>query len=173
LRRVGIYDAVVDVELPFPKRERTGDKAADSARYAKALAEHDAIIWPQLLSMALTLVENRPKTETTSRPSTALATESQIDEEVARRAAPETYSELWGKPLKEAASELKQLGRPLAPQSVSELDTLLRDVKIDDFDEDGFVDAEKKADAKLYRDRRLAKGIQATLEQRVADFREK
>ena len=36
---------------------------------------------------------------------------------------------------------------------------------------DAFVEAEKQADARLYRDRRLAPGIQATLEQKVADFR--
>ena len=35
------------------------------------------------------------------------------------------------------------------------------------------VEAEKQADARLYRDLRLKVGIQATLEQKVADFREK
>lgn len=173
LERIGIYDAVVNLDIPFPKKGRTGDKVGDAARHAAALAEHDATIWPKLLSTALTLATGSadPKVSEQKGAET-LATEAQIADEVSRRAAPETYRDIWDKPLSEAASELKNLGRPLAPQSVAELNALLDGASGADTDEDAFVEAEKQADARLYRDRRLARGIQATLGQRVTDFRE-
>jgi hypothetical protein len=92
-------------------------------------------------------------------------------EEVGRRKEPENYSDLWGKPLKEAKDEIAERGRPLAPQSVEALEELLQQFDPSAFDEESFVAAERDADAALYRDPRLRAGLIATLEQRVADFR--
>ncbi len=173
LEKVGIYDVVVEIDEPLPRMERTGDKAADKTRYLEALASHDERSWPALLSAGLRLAtcpeEALPKSSSTER--AELATPEQIAKEVQRRAAPETYSELWGKPLMEVKGAMKELGRPLAPQSVAELDRLFGPVEAGEYDEDKFIDNEKQADARLYRDRRLEKGIKATLEQKVADFR--
>jgi hypothetical protein len=77
-----------------------------------------------------------------------------------------------GKELKETADDLSRLGRPLAPQSIKALNDLLDKVDPENFEEDSFVARETSADAALYRDSRLITGIEATLEQTVADFRE-
>jgi len=166
LERAGIYDLLIPCDEAFPRREKTGDKAADAKRYAEALAAHDAAVWPMLVAAALDAQwskRNAPED---------LATPDQIAAEVSRRSLPATYASLWGKPLSEVKAELKSLGRPLAPQSVAELDELLGPAEAGAVDEDAFVESEKLADARLYRDRRLARGIQATLSQTVADFRE-
>jgi len=101
-----------------------------------------------------------------------LATEREIQEEVSRRVNPMTYEGLWGKPLKEVREEIKRLGRPLAPQSIEELNRLFETYPEPSFDEEKFVEDELKADSRLYRDPRFRLGIIATLEQKVADFRE-
>lgn len=172
LLRCGIYDRVVQIDEPLPKMQRTGDKEADKARYLENLLEHDRRIWPRLLEAGLELALGGPNPSKKATPE-ILATEEAITEEVARRADPETYRELWGRPLKEVHGRIAELGKPLAPQSVEELSQLFEGARDDGFDEDAFVEAEKGADARLYRDRRLARGIQATLEQKVADFRRK
>jgi enoyl-CoA hydratase/carnithine racemase len=173
LRRIGIYDRVLDVTEPLPAMKRTDDPAGDKARYAQALEANDAALWPRLTLSAIELA-TCAASERPGRGRVELATAETIEAEVARRANPETYRALWGKPLAEAKAELAPLGRPLAPQSVAELETLLSGIPADGFfnreEEDAFVDREKKADARLYRDERLAAGIKATLEQKVANF---
>jgi hypothetical protein len=79
---------------------------------------------------------------------------------------------LPGKPLKEAGEEIARLGRPLAPQSVEALKGLLSSYDPSGFDEFAFVKREADADARLYRDPKFRPGLTATLEQKVADFRE-
>ena len=101
-----------------------------------------------------------------------LATEREIEEEVTRRVDPMNYEGLWGRPLREVKEEIKKLGRPLAPQSIKELKHLFETYPEDRFDEAKFVEDEKQADSRLYRDPRFKLGIIATLEQKVADFRE-
>ena len=173
LERIGIYDKVTTVDGPLPRMERTGDKAADKERYLQALAAHDERIWPALVSEGLRLAtcpaEDLPQRGEKERET--LASPEQTAAEVDRRASPETYAELWEMPLKEVKGEIAELGRPLAPQSVAELDKIFAPVAEGNYDEDAFVEAEKQADARLYRDRRLEKGIKATLQQKVADFR--
>jgi len=100
-----------------------------------------------------------------------LATAKEIDREVARRKDPENYSHLWGKPIREAAEEIAQMGRPLAPQSIEGLESLFGSYEPSQFDEHTFAEREMKADARLYRDPRFRAGLIATLEQRVADYR--
>jgi enoyl-CoA hydratase/carnithine racemase len=173
LARIGIYDAVVTIDEPLPRMGRSGDKAADAARYADDLAAHDGRVWPALLAEGLRLAtcapDDVPRIDPGTRP--LLATAEQLGAEVRRRADPSTYAAVWGQTLKEAEPALARIGRPLAPQSVAELDALFGSAETGGFDEDRFVEAEKLADARLYRDRRLEVGIRATLEQRVADFR--
>jgi hypothetical protein len=70
------------------------------------------------------------------------------------------------------ADDIERLGKPLAPQSVEALQQLFAELPVASFDEEKFIRAEGNADGRLYRDPRLHKGIVATLEQRVADFRE-
>ncbi len=100
-----------------------------------------------------------------------LATKEDISLEVARRKDPENYSHIWGKPLREVKDEIAKLGKPLAPQSIEALSKLLEDYHSLNFDEDSFVKKEMEADAGLYRDTRFRKGLIATLEQKVADYR--
>ena len=64
------------------------------------------------------------------------------------------------------------MGRPLAPQSIDALNELLDGYDPSSFDEKSFVQKEMEADARLYRDMRFRTGLIATLEQRVADYRE-
>ncbi|MFQ5842905.1 MAG: hypothetical protein ACE5I8_10755, partial [Thermodesulfobacteriota bacterium] len=101
-----------------------------------------------------------------------LAAEVEISEQVARRRDPDTYRGLWGKPLAEVREQISTLGRPLAPQSIEALEGLFSGYDPSRFDEKEFVRAEMEADARLYRDSRFRAGIIATLEQKVANFKE-
>ena len=96
----------------------------------------------------------------------------EITAQVERRKEPRRYAHLWGKPLKEVRDELKGLGRPLASQSIKALNALIGLYDPSDFDEHHFVKQEMEADARLYRDPKFRAGLIATLEQRVADYRE-
>jgi enoyl-CoA hydratase/carnithine racemase len=173
LLRIKIYDALVQIDEPLPRMERTGDKETDKARYLGALTAHDERVWPLLLAEGLHLAtcpaKGLPRRDQAER--VVLASHTQLEAEVGRRAAPKTYRDLWGMSLKEAREPLAKLGRPLAPQSIAELEALFASVEGGEFDEDTFVEQEKLADARLYRDRRLARGIAATLDQKVTDFR--
>jgi len=173
LLRMGIYNVVVEVPLPFPRKERTDDPAADKARFLDALAEHDRETGRRVLPEGLTIAtcprEEIPGVSPGERD--VPAPEQEIEEEVARRKDPETYAALRGKPLKEVKEEIGRLGRPLAPQSVGALEGLLRGVDPVSFDERDFVRKEAEADCRLYRDPRFRAGLTATLGQTVADFR--
>jgi enoyl-CoA hydratase/carnithine racemase len=172
LNAIGIYNVVVEVPFPFPKMSRTGDPKADKASYAEALEKHDEetgmILLPRALAIATCDESEIPRV----KESVALATEAQISEEVERRSNPQNYAHLWGKPLKEVAEEIGKLGRPLAPQSVEALSSLIGSDDQGSFDERGFVEREAEADARLYRDPRFRAGLTATLEQKVANYRE-
>ncbi len=174
LRACGIYNTVVEITDPFPKKEHTGDPGKDKAHYTEALQEHNDTVGVKLASEALefaTCPKNQvPKLVGKDRK--ILATEREIEEEVSRRVDPMTYEGLWGKPLKEVKDEIKRLGRPLAPQSIQELNRLFETYPELAFDEERFVEDEMRADSRLYRDSRFRLGIIATLEQKIADFRE-
>jgi len=172
LADAGLVDLVVEVPEPFPRKQRTDDPAADKAAFLAALQANNDASGARLLPAALdvAVAERVPRRPPESR--TALASAADTAAEVARRADPQTYRELWGQPLKAAAEALKPLGKPLAPQSVETLDALLAKVDEASFDEPAFVQAESRADAELYRDPRFKQGILATLNQTVADFRE-
>ncbi len=174
LEACGVYNAVVEISDPFPRKERTDDPARDKAHYAEALQEHNNAIGTKLAPVALELA-TCPRNQVPVRVGKdrkVLATEREIHEEVSRRVDPMTYEGLWGKPLKEVREEIKRLGRPLAPQSIRELNRLFETYPELKFDEEKFVEDEMKADSRLYRDPRFRLGIIATLEQKVADFRE-
>jgi enoyl-CoA hydratase/carnithine racemase len=174
LKACGIYNTVVEVGLAFPRKERTDDPVKDKVRYAEALKAHNDEVGVMLVPVALDLA-TCPKHQIpvlTGKDRKVLATEREIGEEVSRRVNPMNYEGLWGKPLKEVRDEIKKLGRPLAPQSIRELERLFTTYPEPKFEEGKFVEDEKQADSRLYRDPRFKLGIIATLEQKVADFRE-
>jgi enoyl-CoA hydratase/carnithine racemase len=174
LREIGVYNRVVEIPLPFPQLERTDDKEGDRARYREALQKHNdeagMLLLPEALEMAVCPRDDIPFLDEGRRKN--LATEEEITQQVARRKDPETYRSLWGKPLAEAKERIAQLGRPLAPQSIEALEGLFSGYDPHRFNEKEFVRAEMEADARLYRDHRFRAGIIATLEGKVADFRE-
>ena len=174
LKEIGIYNVVVDIPFPFPKRQKTGDREADKAGYLEALETHDnetgKLLLPKALEIATCPEENVPKVDEKER--LILATKEDVDREVARRKDPENYSHLWGKSLREVKDEIVGTGRPLAPQSIDALNRLLDDYDPLRFDEYQFVQREMTADARLYRDTKFRAGLVATLEQSVANYRE-
>lgn len=172
LKEIGIYDVVVEVSLPFPKMERSGDPKADKASYIEALEKHDEETGMILVPRALEVATGGEDEIPIARKPFALATEAEISEEVERRSDPRNYAHLWGKPLKEVREEIGKLGRPLAPQSVEALSALIMSYEPESFKEEVFVQKEAEADARLYRDPRFRAGLTATLEQKVANFRE-
>jgi enoyl-CoA hydratase/carnithine racemase len=172
LKAIGIYNLVVEVPLGFPKMPKTGDPKADKAAYAGALEKHDEETGMLLLPKGLEMATCAPG-EIPSAPQRAvLAKAADLSEEVERRISPQTYAHLFGKPVKEVNEEVGRLGRPLAPQSVEALSALFKSYDASRFDEQAFVKKEADADARLYRDSRFRAGLIATLEQKVADYRE-
>lgn len=174
LLSVGIYNAVVDIPFPFPRRERSEDPDADKRQYLEALLAHDdetgRLLMPKGLELATCPAAEIPGLDGSSRK--ALASMDEITAQVEKRKNPQTYSRLWGKPLREVRDEVGKLGRPLASQSIEALNALLELYDPSGFDEQHFVQREMEADARLYRDPRFREGLIATLEQRVADYRE-
>jgi len=176
LEIIGIFNEVLTTGAPLPKKQRTGDPEADQARYAEALQRNHDEMGRALLIAALDKgVDSAGATFMEPFRRKTLMDPAEVTVEVARRSSPYTYSGLWGKPLKEAAATIAELGKPLAPQSIEKLESLLAGVNMRQWDgaaEETFIRAEGRADGELYRDPRFAKGIEATLEQTVADFRE-
>lgn len=174
LKGIGIYNEVVNIPFPFPKREKTDDPDADKANYLAALERHNdetgLLLLPSALDMATCPESAIARVSDNER--LILGTKEVVAQEVARRRDPKSYSHLWGKSLREAKDDIKRLGRPLAPQSIEALNGLLGDYDPAAFDERLFVEREMKADARLYRDPRFRAGLIATLQQTVADYRE-
>lgn len=173
LKEIGIYNVVVDVPFPFPRRQKSDDPEADKVAYQEALEAHNnetgLLLLPKGLEIAICPKEEIPVVSEKDRP--ILATKEEIAEEVTRRKNPENYSHLWGKSLKEVKDEIAKLGRPLAPQSIEALNRLFEGYDPATFNEEIFVEMEMEADARLYRDMRFRVGLIATLEQKVADYR--
>jgi enoyl-CoA hydratase/carnithine racemase len=172
LKAVGVYNLVVEVPLAFPKMTKSGDPKADKAAYAEALEKHDEETGMLLLPEGLELATCPPEQIPSTPQRVVLAKAGDLSEEVKRRSNPQTYAHLFGKPVKEVSEEVGRLGRPLAPQSVEALSALFNTYEPSRFDEQAFVKKEAEADARLYRDPRFRAGLVATLEQKVADYRE-
>ena len=172
LKMCGIYNAVVDISLAFPKMQKTADPKKDKALYAEALEKHDQETGMRLLPKGLEMAICPEQEIPVLRNPPQLVSEAEIDREVRERMNPQNYSHLWGKTLKEAGEEIARAGRPLAPQSIEALRSLFEGVEPASFDEAVFVKREMEADARLYRDKKFRAGLVATLEQKVADFRE-
>jgi enoyl-CoA hydratase/carnithine racemase len=173
LRDIGIYNAVVDVSIPFPRMKKTDDRETDKRQYSEELEVHNHHTGLLLLPMGLQIATCLPGEISALQENerATLATKEDIAAEVERRKNPETYSGLWGKPLRDEKDAMSRLGRPLAPQSIKALDGLLDEYEPSSFNEIAFVEKEMKADASLYRDPRFRAGLIGTLEQKVADFR--
>ena len=172
LKMCGIYNAVVDISLAFPKMQKTADPKTDKALYAEALDKHDQETGMRLLPKGLEMAICPEQEIPVVRNPPQLVSEAEIAREVNGRINPQNYSHLWGKTLKEAGEEIARAGRPLAPQSVDALRRLFEGIEPASFDESVFVKREMEADARLYRDRKFRAGLVATLEQKVADYRE-
>jgi len=173
LEEIGIYNAIVDIPFPFPKREKTDDPDADKARYQEALEAHNEqtglLLLPKALELAVCPEKEIPNVDEKNR--AILAADEEISQEVNRRSDPEKYAHLWGRPLREVKDEIANVGRPLAPQSIEALTELFEQYEPSRFDELSFVETEMHADARLYRDPRFRAGLIGTLEQTVTDFR--
>jgi enoyl-CoA hydratase/carnithine racemase len=173
LKDVGIYNAIVDVSLSFPKRRKTDDPEADKKQYLEESESHNhntgLLLLPMGLKIATCPPEDVPRLSDKER--LTLSTKEEITLEVDRRRDPENYSHLRGKSLREEKEAISRMGRPLAPQSIEALNNLLEDYELSSFEENSFVEREMKADAALYRDPRFRAGLIGTLEQKVADFR--
>ena len=172
LKMCGIYNAVVDISLAFPKMQKTADPKTDKALYAEALDKHDQETGMRLLPKGLEMAICPEQEITVLRNPPQIVSEAEITREVNGRINPQNYSHLWGRTLKEAGEEIAKAGRPLAPQSIDALRRLFEGIEPASFDESVFVKREMEADARLYRDRKFRAGLVATLEQKVADFRE-
>jgi enoyl-CoA hydratase/carnithine racemase len=172
LKAIGIYNLVVDVPLGFPKMPKTGDLKADKAAYAEALEKHDEetgmLLLPNGLELATCFAGEIPSAQQRA----VLVKGAELTQEVERRSDPQTYAHLFGKPMKEVNEEVARLGRPLAPQSIEALSALFNLYDASRFNEAAFVKEEADADARLYRDAKFRAGLVATLEQKVADYRE-
>ena len=172
LKAIGIYNVVVPVPSPFPRKQKTDDPAADKAGYLEALEIHNddtgLLLLPKGLELATCPTEEIPTVPEDARP--LLAAEEEIFKEVHRRMEPDNYSHLWGKPLREVKEEIAAMGRPLAPQSIEALNDLFEGYNPSGFDENSFVEREMEADARLYRDKRFRSGLIATLGQEVANY---
>jgi enoyl-CoA hydratase/carnithine racemase len=172
LKAIGVFNEVVDIAFPFPKRQQTDDADSDRKRFFEALEEHDdktgMMLLPKGLEMAICPQEEIPEIRAGDRD--LLATREATAQEVLRRSVPENYAHIRGKPLMEVQGDLSKLGRPLAPQSIRALDSLFGDFEASPFDEEAFVEKELEADAALYRDQRFLEGLTAMLGRRVPDF---
>lgn len=170
LKGIGIYNIVVDVSFPFPKKQKTNDPEIDKAKYVEDLEAHDyntgLVLLPRGLELSVCPLKEIPVTKVKG----LLSTKEEIYLEVRRRKNPRKYSHLWGKPLKDVKEEIAKLGKPLAPQSIEALEKLFKNYQ-PDFDEHFFVEEEMTADAGLYRNPRFRGGLTSTLEQKVADYR--
>jgi len=173
LKKIGIYNLVVEVPFPLPKKLKTADPQTDDITYKEALQKNNdetgGLLLPQALELAICPEGDIPVLREAERAN--LTTEKEFSAEVFRRSNPSSYDGLWGKSLNEVKEQISLLGRPLAPQSIEALERLFAGHEPSGFNEEGFVEQEMEADARLYRDSRFRAGIIATLEQKVADFR--
>jgi enoyl-CoA hydratase/carnithine racemase len=174
LKAIGIYNVIVEIPFGLPRPKKSGDPASDKEKYLEDLEDHDdrtgALLLPGGLELATCPVEEIPSVSERERKT--LAKPDEIALEVTRRADPDQYAHLWGKPLRDAKHEIARLGRPLAPQSIDAIDHLLGTYDASAFDEERFIRTELRADAALYRDPRFLEGLSALLDQRVPDFRD-
>ncbi len=172
LKKMGIFNTVVDVPLALPRLQKTADPQADKIRYQEALQKNNDETGPLLLAAALELAVCPQSAILRLDPQkrAALLTEEKLTAVIKMRSNFANYRRLVNKPLVEVKEELTRMGRPLAPQSVAALDTLFAKYDAATFDEERFIEQEMQLDARLYRDRRFRAGITATLEQRVPDF---
>jgi enoyl-CoA hydratase/carnithine racemase len=174
LKKIGIYNLVVEVPFPLPKKVKTDDPQSDQIKYEQALEKNNdetgRLLLPQALELAICPEGDIPVLREDERIN--LITPENLSAEVKRRTNPYTYEGLWGKLLNEVKEQISTLGRPLAPQSLEALESLFADYEPSRFHEEQFVEKEMEVDARLYRDPRFRAGIVATLEQKVADFRE-
>jgi enoyl-CoA hydratase/carnithine racemase len=170
---MGIYSRVVNVSIPFPRKQKSADPEADRKAYERACADNEMdtglAVLPEALQICICPSDEICRSGNGIEKVHAQA--EAVDAEVLRRTNPQTYAGLYGRSLSEVKEEIARLGRPLAPQSIAALDRLFSLYDEAAFDEDSFVEAEMREDAALYRDPRFRAGLVGTLEQRVADFR--
>jgi enoyl-CoA hydratase/carnithine racemase len=173
LKDIGVYNEVVPIPFPFPKRARTSDPQKDGKQYQDDLEDGDQrtgrLLLPRALELAVCPLEKIPSLADEEKKN--LATPKEIAGVVERRVDPLNYSHVWNRPLRDVKDEMGKIGRPLAYQSITALEKLLAEYDPHSFVEQEFVNKELEADAALYRHPNFLEGLKATLEQRVPDFR--
>jgi len=173
LRDMGVYNEVIPIPFPFPKRFKTSDLQGDLRQYLEDLEEGNhqtgKLLLPRALEMAVCPQEKIPVLHNGQKRN--LADEGEMAEEVERRVDPFNYSHIRNRPLRDIQEEIGRIGRPLAAQSIRALEELLAAYDPRTFVELDFVEKELTADAALYRHPTFLEGLKATLEQRVPDFR--
>jgi enoyl-CoA hydratase/carnithine racemase len=173
LKEMGVYNEVVPVPYPFPRRAKTSDPQKDVTQYQADLEEANyrtgLLLLPRALELAVCPPGEIPFLPDHQKKN--LASPGEIAAEVERRVDPLNYSHLWNRPLKEVKGEMAIIGRPLARQSIMALEKFLAEYDPRSFVEQAFVEKELVADAALYRHPNFLEGLKATLEQRVPDFR--
>ena len=165
LKEMGIYNDVVTVDFPFPK------KSDDNL--SLLLEEHDDHTGRLLLPRALELATcTKAEIPSISPPNgKSMASRTHIAMEVKKRINPDNYSHIRHQRLRDVQKEIALLGRPLAPQSISALEGLIHRLETEPYNEKEFIHEELKADAALYRNPKFIEGLTAMLEQRVPDFK--
>lgn len=170
LLEIGVYNRIVEISLPFPKKVKGADSEKEKTDFEKAVISHELTAGSAMLKEGLDICISKDIRR--SSPGKVLVEAKDLDSEVSRRMDPSNYEGFFGRPLAEVKEEMARLGRPLAPQSIEALNRLFSSYDPAGFSEDGFVEREMLEDAALYRDPRFRAGLVATLEQKVADFRE-
>ena len=88
LKMCGIYNAVVDISLAFPKMQKTADPKADKALYAEALDKHDQETGMRLLPKGLEMAICPEQEIPVLRNPPQLVSEAEIAREVNRKDEP-------------------------------------------------------------------------------------
>ncbi|MDO8568615.1 MAG: enoyl-CoA hydratase/isomerase family protein, partial [Dehalococcoidales bacterium] len=111
LKEIGVANEVVSVPLPFPRKQKTDQPEVDNAEYQKALDAHDEetglLLLPKALELA-TCPEDKVS-KVTEKDRRNLDEGEDVSAEIARRANPENYAHLWGRPLREVQEEIGKL----------------------------------------------------------------
>ena len=165
LKRIGIYDTVVDINFPFPEHHRQRTDAPD---HQSALWEHHAKTSLELLPVAFAGIFD---TKTGKDPKPSLITPDRLRTEIHVRSNWNNYQYLCGEKLSVVGKTYSSFLRPLSANSLKSLETLFSTYHPASFAEESFVEKEMELDAELYRtDEDLILGIEAALEGVVPNF---
>lgn len=164
LKRIGIYNAVVDINFPLPEHDRQ-----NTQDHLNALWEHHVRTSLELLPVAFTGISDTKTSRENPKP--PLITLDQLKAEIRIRSDQSNYRHLYGEKLTTVKKIYSSFLRPLSTSSLNALETLFGAYHPASFHEESFVKKEMELDATLYRtDEDLMLGIEAALEGIIPDF---